>query len=134
MESFTRRLWSEQDKHQGDRLRLFSAIRAAFPGNRVLYPGSFVDIAPSAVYPRVTYVDVDKRTPRFFGDRDGIAEITRLSLSTPTIETTSTSEMSPSTCWSLCTPVSSPNIAPGTSEWEPRCWWGRVTAMLQWHP
>lgn len=41
----------------------------------MLYPGSFVDVAASAVYPQVTYVDVDKRTPRFFEDREGVAEI-----------------------------------------------------------
>lgn len=75
VEPFTRRLWSEQDRHQGDRFRLFSAVRDAVEGDRVLYPGSFVDVAASAVYPEVTYVDLDNRTPRFFGDSDGIAEI-----------------------------------------------------------
>lgn len=75
LEQFTRRLWSDQDRHQGDRFRLFSAVRDAVGGARVLYPGSFVDIAASAVYPEVTYVDIDKRTPRFFSDRDGIADI-----------------------------------------------------------
>lgn len=75
MEQFTQRLWSDQDRHKGDRLRLFSAVRGAVGGFRVLYPGSFVDVAPSAVYPEVTYVDIDQRTPRFFGDANGIADI-----------------------------------------------------------
>lgn len=75
MEQFTQRLWSDQDRHEGDRFRLFSAIRDAVGGVRVLYPGSFVDVAASAVYPEVTYVDIDKRTPRFFHDADGIADI-----------------------------------------------------------
>lgn len=42
---------------------------------RVLYPGSFVDVAASAAYPDVTYVDLDQRTPRFFEDTDGVANI-----------------------------------------------------------
>lgn len=41
----------------------------------MLYPGSYVDIAPSFVWPRVTYVDVDKRAASFFGDVDGVREI-----------------------------------------------------------
>lgn len=75
MEQLTERLWSQQDRHQSDRFHLFSAVRDAVGGVRVLYPGSFVDIAASAVFPEVTYVDVDERTPRFFGDADGIADI-----------------------------------------------------------
>jgi hypothetical protein len=56
-------------------MRLFASIRAAVGGAEVLYPGSFVDVAPSIVFPSVTYVDMDKRTPGFFADRDGIVEI-----------------------------------------------------------
>ena len=41
----------------------------------VLYPGSFVDIAASFVFPRVTYVDVDRRAAQFFGDVEGVAEL-----------------------------------------------------------
>lgn len=40
-----------------------------------LYPGCFVDIAPSFVFPSVTYLDKDKRTPRFFDDTEGLLEI-----------------------------------------------------------
>lgn len=75
VEPFTRRLWADQDRHEGDRFRLFSTVRDAVGGDRVLYPGSFVDVAASAVYPEVTYVDIDERAPRFFGDSGGIAEI-----------------------------------------------------------
>lgn len=75
VERFTQRLWSEQDRHPGDRFRLFSAVREAVGGVRALYPGSFVDVAASAVYPEVTYVDIDKRAPRFFNDANGIADI-----------------------------------------------------------
>ena len=53
-ETRSRRLWREQDKHEGDRQRLFTAVSEAFPANRVLYVGSFVDIAPSFVFDDVT--------------------------------------------------------------------------------
>jgi len=71
----TAAMWAKQDQHEGDRWRLFGAVGAAIDATTVLYPGSYVDIAPSFVFESVTYVDVDKRTPRFFGDVDGVAEI-----------------------------------------------------------
>ena len=75
MDEFTRRLWSEQDRHPGDRLRLFAAV-ADFTGETpVLYPGSFVDVAPSFVFRSVTYLDSDKRAARFFTDTAGVDEI-----------------------------------------------------------
>ena len=71
----TATLWSKQDQHEGDRWRLFSAVAEAVDAENVLYPGCYVDIAPSFVFGSVTYLDVDKRTPGFFGDVDGVAEI-----------------------------------------------------------
>lgn len=75
MLKLTRELWAKQDRHEGDRLRLFTAVDQAIEAERVVYPGSFVDIAASFVWPDVTYNDMDKRAPRFFADVDGIAEI-----------------------------------------------------------
>ena len=75
MKDKTRQLWAKQDVHQGDRWRLFRAISEAIDADTVLYPGCYVDIAPSFMFPAVTYVDVDGRTPGFFGDRDGVLEI-----------------------------------------------------------
>ena len=69
------RMWAEQNRDDGDRRRLFECVIDARPSKRVLYPGSYVDIAPSFVFPAVTYVDVDRRTPEFFADLDGIASI-----------------------------------------------------------
>lgn len=40
-----------------------------------LYPGSYVDIAPSFVFPTVVYVDTDRRAAKFFDDHDGVAAI-----------------------------------------------------------
>jgi hypothetical protein len=71
----TRRLWEKQDQHRGDRWRLFAAVAAAVPATQVLYPVSFVDVAPSFVFPAVTYVDMDRRAAAFFDDADGVAEI-----------------------------------------------------------
>lgn len=42
---------------------------------KVLYPGSYVDLAPSFVWPSVTYVDVDRRAGQFFADESGVQEL-----------------------------------------------------------
>ena len=75
MKPLTRRLWTAQNRHPDDRLRLFSAMAAAFDASVVLYPGSFVDIAPSFVFDDVTYVDTDARAAKFFADAAGVDEI-----------------------------------------------------------
>ena len=75
MRPTTAAMWAKQDQHEGDRWRLFRAVGAAIDATTVLYPGSYVDIAPSFVFESVTYVEVDKRAPRFFADVDGVAEI-----------------------------------------------------------
>jgi len=71
----TGRLWEKQDQHHGDRHRLFMAVAAAIDVERVLYPGSYVDLAPSFVWPLVTYVDIDRRAGQFFGDQIGVQEL-----------------------------------------------------------
>jgi len=75
MNPFTAKLWAKQDQHEGDRQRLFSAVGDALEATSVLYPGSYVDIAPSFVFPAVTYVDVDDRARRFFADTSGVLEL-----------------------------------------------------------
>jgi hypothetical protein len=71
----TRRLWEQQDRHVGDRHRLFEAVAREVAASSVLYPGSYVDVAPSFVWPSVTYVDVDRRAERFFSDEGGVSEL-----------------------------------------------------------
>jgi hypothetical protein len=71
----TATLWSEQDRHPGDRERLFTAVSNAIEADRVLYPGSFVDISPSFVFDSAVYVDTDKRAAKFFADEEGVLEI-----------------------------------------------------------
>lgn len=53
-------------ERQFERLDLFEQIADAFPIQRVLYPGSFVHITPSFVFPDVVYVDNDKQARQFF--------------------------------------------------------------------
>ena len=71
----TRDLWERQTQLVGDRRRLLSAVADAIETVTVLYPGSYVDLTPSFVWPSVTYVDVDRRANRFFGDADGVREL-----------------------------------------------------------
>jgi hypothetical protein len=71
----TEQLWAKQNRHDGDRLRLFAAVAARVGAPRALYPGSFVDVAASFVFPEVTYIDDDHRAARFFADREGVDEI-----------------------------------------------------------
>lgn len=71
----TRSLWELQDRHGGDRHRLYRAVAGAVTAQQVLYPGSFVDLAPSFVWPSVTYVDVDRRARQFFADAAGVDEL-----------------------------------------------------------
>ena len=75
MEQLTQQLWSDQNRHDGDRFRLFSAVFESVGDAKSLYPGSFVDVSASAVFSRVTYVDVDARAKRFFADRIGVFDI-----------------------------------------------------------
>lgn len=75
MKAKTAELWAKQDQHHGDRWRLFSAVGQAIDAETVLYPGSYVDLAPSFVFGSVTYLDVDKRAPGFFADTEGVAEL-----------------------------------------------------------
>ncbi len=76
MQDNTRILWNEQDRHPGDRLRLFSAVADHVGAQqRVLYPGSYVDIAASFVFDDVVYIDTDDRAAGFFSDRPGVDEI-----------------------------------------------------------
>lgn len=75
MTGIAAQMWAKQNRHDGDRQRLFETVAAVRPGRRVLYPGSYVDVAASFAFAHVTYIDVDARALRFFADRDGIGEI-----------------------------------------------------------
>lgn len=59
---------SRSDERRG----LFEAVRAEFGGACGLYPGCFVHVTPSFVFPEMHYVDSDRNARRFF--TDGSAE------------------------------------------------------------
>ncbi|MEM7092754.1 MAG: hypothetical protein AAF567_07120 [Actinomycetota bacterium] len=67
---------AEYDRHPDDRVRLFAALVDWLPdATRVLYPGSYIDIAPSVWFDEVVYVDSDDRARRFFGQEAEVAEL-----------------------------------------------------------
>ncbi len=55
-------------ERQFERLDLFQTIVEKFNIQRVMYPGSFVHITPSFIFPDVVYVDNDKQAKQFFGN------------------------------------------------------------------
>ena len=72
------RFHAEYDRHPDDRVRLFGAVaRHLPPSTPVLYPGSYVDIAPSVWFDQVTYIDIDKRAARFFGESDAVVDLVK---------------------------------------------------------
>jgi hypothetical protein len=73
----TRDLWTKQNQHPGDRHHLFGTVAQWVSPAVVLYPGSFVDIAASFVFPNVVYVDSDRRAATFFSDTTGVDELVR---------------------------------------------------------
>ncbi|CAN5855475.1 hypothetical protein BH23ACT10_BH23ACT10_25070 [soil metagenome] len=60
-------------RHPDDRIRLFAAVAEEIGPATVLYPGSYIDIAPSVLLDDVTYVDTDRRAARFFAQADAVA-------------------------------------------------------------
>ena len=50
----------DQDNDNGNRLWAFRRIAAGYGCRRVLYPGSYLHITPSLVFPEVCYVDAVK--------------------------------------------------------------------------
>lgn len=71
----TSQLWEKQNRLVGDRTELFAAVASAVEATTALYPGSYVDITPSFIWPSVTYVDVDRRAEQFFADGAGVSEL-----------------------------------------------------------
>jgi hypothetical protein len=49
-----------------ERLDLFELLQEKFNIESAIYPGSFVHVTPSFVYPKTTYIDSDKNAKRFF--------------------------------------------------------------------
>lgn len=68
------------DKYYSDRdneqLELFQLLDDRFAVTRVLYPGSYVHVTPSFVFPDVTYVDNDKKAMAILVTTDVVPFVT----------------------------------------------------------
>ena len=62
-------------KKSFERVGLFEAIRNKYGCRSALYPGSYIHITPSFIFPEVIYVDSDSQTKRFFKNDEGVKEI-----------------------------------------------------------
>ncbi|NDL67284.1 hypothetical protein [Anaerotalea alkaliphila] len=58
----------------GNRKALYGAVAKEFDIRTAIYPGSHIDIAPSMVIPKVTYIDNCKGAIDFFKRMDAIRE------------------------------------------------------------
>ncbi len=61
-----------------EREGLFKAIQNKYGCRSVLYPGSFIHITPSFIFPDVVYVDSYPQAKRFFKDIDNVKKIIKL--------------------------------------------------------
>jgi len=58
-----------------DRYDVFLEIAKHFPIKKVMYPGSYIHITPSMIFPEVIYVDNDKKAKAFFRNQSEILEM-----------------------------------------------------------
>ncbi|MFR9749880.1 hypothetical protein ACL02S_02470 [Nocardia sp. 004] len=61
----------------GDRTDLYAAVADRTGAQRVLYPGSYLDLAPSYIWSDVTYLDSDARARKAFADPDAATALAR---------------------------------------------------------
>ena len=66
--------WFTYQSSIGDRTPVFRLVAERWNISSVLYLGSYVDLAPSIVWPDVTYVDTDVRARKFFADEELVAQ------------------------------------------------------------
>ena len=57
-----------------ERLAVFQAFQSQFPCQTVLYPGCFVHITASFVYPHVVYVDQNPNAVEFFANHHAVLQ------------------------------------------------------------
>ncbi len=56
----------------GNRVELYRSVAKKYNIDSAIYPGSHIDIAPSLVIPKVSYIDNFKGAIRFFNDMESI--------------------------------------------------------------
>lgn len=64
-----RKYYVDRDYEQLD---LFQLLKDEFKIQKVVYPGSFVHISPSFIFPDVTYIDSDKQAKIFFKNNEQV--------------------------------------------------------------
>lgn len=57
-------------QNQSERPGLFRAIKEKYGCSSAIYPGSFLHITPSLIFPNTAYIDSDKRIQKFFDDTE----------------------------------------------------------------
>lgn len=72
MDSKAIETYKEYAKRMGNRQALYKSVEKEYCIKTAIYPGSHIDIAPSMVIPKVTYIDNFKGTIRFFKDIETI--------------------------------------------------------------
>lgn len=60
---------------QFERQEVFEALKEKYEIESVIYPGSFVHITPSFVFPKAVYIDSDNAAKRFFSNMELVKEI-----------------------------------------------------------
>ncbi|WP_062072659.1 class I SAM-dependent methyltransferase [Demequina sediminicola] len=65
--------WGNYQASIGDRSALFALVTRHWGSERALYPGCYLDLAPSTAIKDVTYLDVDKRAAKYFAT-EGLPE------------------------------------------------------------
>lgn len=68
-------LYAKHYSGEWSRMELFKLIGKAFQPDRVLYPGCYVHVTPSFVFPWVRYVDLDRRAKRFFAQEQEVIDL-----------------------------------------------------------
>ena len=59
-------------ENESERPELFRVIKEKYGCTSAIYPGSFIHITPSLIFPHTVYVDSDRRVQKFFDDPEVI--------------------------------------------------------------
>ncbi len=60
------KFYIEREYEQVD---LYGLLKAKYSVNKVMYPGSYVQVSPSFIFNYVVYIDSDKNAKKFFENR-----------------------------------------------------------------
>ncbi|RNE49438.1 hypothetical protein [Corynebacterium alimapuense] len=69
--------FSDYLNHIGDRTDLYELVAGYTGAQKVIYPGSYLDLAPSYIWHDVTYLDSDARAQRAFAQPNTAQDLAR---------------------------------------------------------